>query len=111
MSPPHESAASSGWGATKTWVIAAEDSIGPWRDEGADTRARQARPERGELGGSGTARVARRGQRPPSARETQTPDERNEDARVSQACLDPIAKPSHDRQALGGPRAHRDHDA
>ena len=28
MRPPQESAASSGWGEMKTWVIAAEDSIG-----------------------------------------------------------------------------------
>lgn len=31
MRPPQESAASSGWGATNTWVIAGEDSIGARR--------------------------------------------------------------------------------
>ena len=44
MRPPQESAASSGWGEMKTWVIAPEDSIGARPGVGWPGVARQAPP-------------------------------------------------------------------
>ena len=75
ISPPQERATSSGCGAMKTWVIAAEDSIGRPSASLSDDRA-------------GSALVA------------VLPDQWDEDAGVERLSLRLVARPPHDRQHL-----------
>src|SRR6476661_7438236 len=78
ISPPQESAASSGWGATKTWVMAG--------------RVYQAAPPR----------------RPALAREALRPDERDEHARAVVRLEPLVAMPPHQEQVLAVTVADRD---
>src|SRR5262245_24427641 len=86
ISPPQDSAASSGCGAMKTSVIAAEDSIG--------------RP------GSGRHQGPRR-----SPWIAVSADQRDEDARVEGALLGGVPDAPDDRQDLALARPDRDHEA